>query len=126
MLSAFKAKFGDKWNDDWDLSELGDFCDEFIENSGGSALARYMDYGALMRALHDDGYTIWKFVETETGHSFTGEDAHDFDDNTVAWVGHRWNGQGELEYYCETDGLWVITNADTDLLEEAEAESEAE
>ena len=122
MLSAFKAKFGDKWNEDWTVCELRSFCDEFVETMGGSAVARYIEYGAIVDAFIDDGYTVWKFVETETDHTFEGQDTYTETSYDIVCRDRRYNRKGEPEWRCHTDGLWVITNADTDLLEEAEAE----
>jgi len=124
MAQAFTDRFGDKWNDDWFVEDLREFCDGIVRMSGGERLSRYMDYGRMLETMcKEENYTIWRIAEYEDGVvEWSGEDAHDFDYHEIAWVSNSpdYDKDGIPVWKCATDGMWLITNADTDLLDETD------
>ena len=83
-----------------------------------------MDYGRMLETMCKEGdYTIWRIAKYEDGAlGWYGEDAHDFDYHEIAWVSNRpdYDENKEPIWKCATDDMWLITNADTDLLEETD------
>jgi hypothetical protein len=122
MAQAFIDRFGDKWNDDWFVEDLREFCDGIVRMNGCESLSRYMDYGRMVETMcKEEGYTICRLVEYDEVEWY-GEDAHDFDYQETAWASTSpdYDENNKPIWKCATEGMWLITNADIDLLEDTD------
>jgi hypothetical protein len=109
MIEAFKAKFGDQWNDEWTVAELGNYLDTYLENVNCTAVAQHIDYGSVISSLCYDNFTVWKFVENANGKpSFNCK----FNEDEIARPERTYSADGSPCVRCATDGLFVITDAD--------------
>jgi hypothetical protein len=122
MIDAFKAKFGNKWNDDWTVAELGEYLDNYVDALGCSAIARHIDYGSIISSLCYDDMTVWKCVDDEKGHpsNFNCK----FNEDDIAQPHRFYNNAGLARIGCKTDGLFVITDADMHYYDNDDATSE--
>jgi len=124
MIDEFKTKFGDKWNNNWFVQEVGDFCDEFVNTPGDNKyLARFFDYTKFIETVcYEDDYTIWT-LSVKNNHPHNRQ-SHDVEVliqvlpyKCKPYPGTRYNNDGNAEYFCELNDLYLITNADLDLLD---------
>lgn len=103
-----------EWSEDWTTDNLREFLDEVAEQWGGAH--QFFNFGRLLSKLEDhDGYTFYRVLKTDTGYVFeqATNSAHADEEN------HAWADKFSKGWACNTDGLYIITNADCEMWGEA-------
>jgi hypothetical protein len=115
MINEFKAKFGDKWNDDWFVQEVCDYCDEFVNTPGDNKyLARFFDYKLFIDSICEKNeHSIWAVTVKKDVKALRQILYY----HCRPYATKCCDENGDVKYICEADKLYLITNADLNLLD---------